>query len=219
MRYSGSGCALVVAMLMGCAANAPQGDTARIEALEREVAAMKAQLDEVRLRVTPDDELTDDEFEDRLKKELETLDPSRRAEVERAKRSQRKTRGWTEEDLARYWMKRFEAEKVDRGWAKQIEDRCIPSLRKNAEIKLERFECRTERCIVVATTKEPNAVMRVIQQGCWITGRHAPEEDDDATSDLINMGYSMLEMKPDPPSGTIRMVSMLFRPGADMLPL
>lgn len=212
--------ALLVVCALGCAAPpAAPANADRVEALEREVAATKAQLDEVRLRVTPDDELTDAEFEDRLKKELATLDPARRAEVERAKRSQRKTRGWTEEDFARYWLKRFEAEKVDAAWAKLIEDRCIPALRKNAEIKLERFECRTERCIVVATTKEPNDVARVIHQGCWVTGRHAPEEDDQATSDLINMGYAMLEMKPDPRSGTIRMVSMLFRPGADMIPL
>ncbi|NUO48603.1 MAG: hypothetical protein HOV80_07075 [Polyangiaceae bacterium] len=190
-----------------------------MEALEREVTTMKAQLNEIRLRVTPDDELTDSEFEDRLKKELATLDPARRAQIERMKRSQRKTRGWTDEDVARYWMQRFEAEKVDAKWAKQIEGRCIPSLRENAEIKLERFECRTERCIVVVTAKEPNDVMRVIQQGCWIAGRHTRKGDDEATDDLINMGYSMLEMKPDAPSGTIRMISMLFRPGADMIPL
>jgi hypothetical protein len=220
MRGSGSGLALVAAMLLGCGANAPPpADSGRVEALEREVAEMKVQLNEIRLRVTPDDELTDAEFEDRLKKELEKLGPEDRAAFERSKRSQRKTRGWTEKDLARYWMQRFDAEKVDAAWAKSIEDRCIPSLRQSAELKLERFECKTERCLVIATTKEPNNVLRAIQQGCAIMGRHTRRGDAEDPRDLVNLGYSMLEMEPDGTSGAIRMVSMLFREGADMIPL
>ncbi len=201
----------------GCTetATTPPGSADRIAALEREVAAVKAQLAAFRLKVLPDDELTDAEFEVRLKLRLDKAAPEERAMIELTERSQRKTRGWTEDDRRRYWLDRFDAERRDAAWADKIETRCVAPLRKEASVKLESFECRSERCKVVASAKEPNDVSAAVSRACGLMGRHHPDADE---REPINMGFSVLDYPLDNATGSFRVTLMLVREGADMIP-
>ncbi len=216
MDHRGLGLAtwLLVAT-MGCAAPAAPapGSANRVAALEREVAAMKAQLDELRLYVLPDEHLSDADFERKLQARLAKAAPGERAQLELTARANRKLAGMTEADLATYWLQRFEAEKVDTAWAKPVEQRCMPGLLGRTEPKLITFECRTERCKVVTSSKDVKDPSSAVVEACGLGGLR---RNTDAREPL-NLGFMMIEQTADA-SGTLQTTMMLVREGADMVP-
>lgn len=170
---------------------------------------MKEQLDEVRLYVLPNEQLSDADFERKLKKQLAKAQPEQRAALERSARASRKLGAMTQKDFARYWLDRFAAETVDATWARAVEALCMPGLSKAESAKLESFECRRERCKVVMTSSDGAAPAGVILEACGLGGMPRPSQP--------KLGWMLVEQTVDG-SGTTRTTSMLVREGASMVP-
>lgn len=205
-------CAHVLLLACGASPSAEPADGNRLAVLEAEVAAIKTELREVRLRTVPRSELTDAEFEEVLAREIATLEPVERAEREKMARSQRFMDQLGEEGIERYWLQKFERQKRDEAWARPIEDACVPQMKKQTSWKLHQFECRAELCKVDLTTTENGGALPVLGEACGI-GRAGRAEQ-------TPLGASgMMTVRSTVEGGGLRTVVFVVRQGADMIPV
>jgi hypothetical protein len=204
----------VIVVLLGCG-GAPRTDSSdgkRVAALEAEVAAIKKELHEVRLRTLPKSELTDAEFEEVLARALARLKPEERAEREKLERSQRLMDQLGEEGIAKYWLQKFDAQKRDEAWARPIEDTCLPYLKKQTSWKLHQFECRAELCKADLTTAEQGGALPVLGAACGIGRWRSGDQTPPGASGMMTVRSTM-------ESDGLRTVVFVVREGAEMIPM